>query len=225
MSWCVGISFYSLLRSLRLLLRLLHILRKFSWVPMCPQTHSYRCLPHRTIPSASHRRYSWPTWLAVMSSWSAKNDRPNWSEANQCLNRRAAWTLSSHPFSLHNRLLWLVSLSKSWSGSHIDQGVGRGQPIVLADVVMIVARVVVFTKRIQDCFLPKWSYAYPDSAMIVMKWNFYRVVLLCLIKQNIWTQKLRKVYCFKRLWSERNNWIWLHLFIKGETYPSGHATQ
>ena len=25
--------------------------------------------------------------------------------------------------------------------------------------------------------------------------------------------KLRKFYCFKILWSERNAWIWLHLFI------------
>ena len=46
-----------------------------------------------------------------------------------------------------------------------------------------------------------------------MKWNLYRVVSLCLNKKTSKTDKLRKVYCFKRLWSERNDWIGLHLFI------------
>ena len=55
-----------------------------------------------------------------------------------------------------------------------------------------------------------------------MKWNLYRNVPLCLSKQNVWTHKLRKVYCFKRLWPERNDWTWLHLLIKDETCPLWH---
>ena len=43
----------------------------------------------------------------------------------------------------------------------------------------------------------------------------------------VWVNKtsehtIRKVYCFKRLWSERNDWIWLHLFINDKTRPSWH---
>ena len=45
-----------------------------------------------------------------------------------------------------------------------------------------------------------------------MKWNLYREVPLYLSKQNVWTYTVKKGYCFKRLWSERNDWIWLHLF-------------
>ena len=48
------------------------------------------------------------------------------------------------------------------------------------------------------------------------------IVSLCLSKQNVWPDKLRKVYCFKRLWTERNDWIWLHLFMNDETRPSRH---
>ena len=33
-------------------------------------------------------------------------------------------------------------------------------------------------------------------------------------------KRLKKVYCFKRLWSERNDWNFLHLFINDETRPS-----
>ena len=69
---------------------------------------------------------------------------------------------------------------------------------------------------IQDCFLPKGSYAYPSSVINFLKWNLYRKAPLCLNKQNVWTYKLRKVYCFKRLWLERNDWIWLHLFINAD---------
>ena len=58
--------------------------------------------------------------------------------------------------------------------------------------------------------------------LFFMKWNMYRAVPLCLSKQNVWTHRLRKAYCFKRLWSVRNDWIWLHLFIKNETCPSWH---
>ena len=76
--------------------------------------------------------------------------------------------------------------------------------------------------HIQDCFLPKGSYAYPSSVIIFMKWNLYRKVPFCLNKQNVWTYKLRKVYCFKRLWLERNDWIWLHLFINADAGPSWH---
>ena len=71
----------------------------------------------------------------------------------------------------------------------------------------------------QDCFLPKGSYAYPSSVIIFMKWNLYRKVPLCLSKQHVWTYKLRKVYCFKRLWLERNYWIGLPLFINDDTHP------
>ena len=74
----------------------------------------------------------------------------------------------------------------------------------------------------QDCFLPKGSYAYPSSLIIFMKWNLYRKVPLCLSKQDVWTYKLRKVYCFKRLWLERNDWIGLHLFINDNARPSWH---
>ena len=38
-----------------------------------------------------------------------------------------------------------------------------------------------------------------------MKWNLYRKVPLCLSKQNVWTHKLRKFFCFIRSWSERND--------------------
>ena len=58
-----------------------------------------------------------------------------------------------------------------------------------------------------------------------MKWNLYRKVPLCLNKQNVWTYKLRKVYCFKRLWLERNDWIWLHLFINADACPSWHTVE
>ena len=82
------------------------------------------------------------------------------------------------------------------------------------------------TTRKQDCFLPKGSYAYPSSVIFfLMKWNLYREVPLCLSKRNVRTHKLRKVYCFKRLWSERNDWIWLHLFIKDDTRPSWHIVR
>ena len=59
-----------------------------------------------------------------------------------------------------------------------------------------------------------------------MKWKLYRDLPLCLTKQNVWTHELRKVYCFKRLWSERNDLIWLHLFmIKDETHSSWHIVR
>ena len=58
-----------------------------------------------------------------------------------------------------------------------------------------------------------------------MKWNLYREVPLCFSKWNVRTHKLRKVYCLKRLWSERNDWIWLHLFIKDDTRPSWHIVR
>ena len=78
------------------------------------------------------------------------------------------------------------------------------------------------TGLIQDCFLPKGSYAYPSSVIIFMKWNLYRKVPLCLSKQHVWTYKLRKVYCYKRLWLERNYWIGLPLFINDDTHPLWH---
>ena len=53
-----------------------------------------------------------------------------------------------------------------------------------------------------------------------MKWNLHRELPWCLSKQNVWTLKLRKVNCFKRLWPERNDCTWLHLFIKDEICPS-----
>ena len=81
-----------------------------------------------------------------------------------------------------------------------------------------------FTRVQQDCFLPKRSYAYPRSVIIFMSWNLYRKVPLCLKKQNVWTYKLRKVHCFKRLWLERNDWIWLHLFINADARPSWHIS-
>ena len=78
---------------------------------------------------------------------------------------------------------------------------------------------------LQDCFLPKGSYVYPSSVIIFfMKINFYREVSFCLSKQNIWTHKLRKAYCFKRLWSERNDWIWLHLFIRDMSFVTYHPS-
>ena len=72
----------------------------------------------------------------------------------------------------------------------------------------IVASVYSLTSYIQDCFLPKGSYAYQSSIII----SFMK--FLCVwINKTSKIDNLRKVYCLKRLWSERNDWIWLHLFI------------
>ena len=80
-----------------------------------------------------------------------------------------------------------------------------------------------WSQSVQDCFLPKEAMC--TQVALWFLWSNICVAgefPLCLIKQSVWTHKLRKFYCFKRLWSERNDWIWLHLFIKGETFPSSH---
>ena len=76
---------------------------------------------------------------------------------------------------------------------------------------------------IQDCFLSKGSYAYPSSVMIFLWSEICVEKFLC-----VWVNKTsehtswEKSTALKRLWSEINDWIWLHLFIKYKTSPSWH---